>query len=314
MMTSLFLGPLFRLFILRERLRYTYQYGNDYPRGLPDSAELFVLEDVVDGAIEILKNIQAPSLAYLHFHPPHGPYNVTQEFFGKFAKGWQPANKPVHPLSGKINSKSLRTQRRFYDEYMASWDNEVARVFQFLKESGLTENSYIFITSDHGELFERGELGHWTPLLYDPVVHVPLLVLCPGQKNREDIQTFTSSVDILPTVAHLTGNPIPTWAEGMLLPGLGGTEDNGRSIFSMDAKTNSSFTPLVNFSMSITRAAHRLAYYSYPKEDYQKYEFYDLENDPNELKDLYPASPALAVEMQEELMQKIEEVNQPYRR
>jgi arylsulfatase A-like enzyme len=312
--SSLFLGPLYRLFILRERLRATSRYGNNYPRGLPDTAELFILEDVVDGAIEILKGIQKPTLAYLHFHPPHNPYNPTREFFGKFSKGWLPPDKPVHPLSGEINKKSLRKQRRLYDEYMASWDHEVARLFQFLKEAALTENSYIFVTSDHGEIFERGELGHWTPLLYDPVVHVPLVVSRPGQKRREDIHTFTSSVDILPTAAHLSGNPIPAWSEGKLLPGLGGVNDGGRSVFSIDAKTNSSFSPIVNFSASVTRDDHRLVYYNYPTGDYNTFEFYDLNADPHELNNLYAALPALSMEMRDELLQKIEEVNRPYRR
>ncbi len=311
---SLFLGPLYRLYTLRDRLRDTMKYGDDYPRGLPDTVELFVLNDVVEGAIGILKNIQTPTLAYLHFHPPHDPYHPTREFSGKFAKGGLPPDKPIHSLSGKISKRSIRKQRGFYDEYIASWDAEVARLFGFLKESGLAENSYIFLTSDHGELFERGELGHWTPLLYAPVVHVPLIVSRPGQKGREDIYAFTSSVDILPTVAHLSSNPIPNWAEGKILPGLGGLEDDGRSVFSLDAKTNSSFTPLVNFSISITRNHHRLVYYNYPKQDYEKYEFYDLNADPQELDDLYPSSPVLSIEMRDELSQKIEEVNRPYRR
>ena len=90
-------------------------------------------------------------------------------------------------------------------------------------------------------------------------------------------------------------------------------EDEHRSIFTVDAKYNSSFTPLRNYSISITRDAHRLIHYSFPKDDYEKFEFYDLHSDPNELKDLYLAKPSLALEMQHELLQMLEEVNQPYR-
>ena len=57
---------------------------------------------------------------------------------------------------------------------------------------------------------------------------------------------------------------------------------------------------------------HRLLYYSYPRDHYEKYEFYDLEADRNELKDLYPSRPSLAEAMQDELMQKIFEVNKPF--
>lgn len=312
---SLFLGPFLRLNFLRQRSKYMHEYGEDYPRGLPDSSELFLLKDVVDGAIQTLRGIQSPTLAYFHFYPPHEPYCPTKKFYRKFIDDWKPARKPVHALSEyKYHASRLDANRRYYDEFIASWDHETGRLFDFLKESGLTENSYIFITSDHGEVFERGITGHFTKLMYDPLIRVPLIVSRPGQTAREDIHALTSSVDIVPTVANLTGHRIPPWAEGESLPGLGGVENAQRSIFSLDAKMNSSFAPLSNYSVSITRDAHRLIYYSYPKDNYQKYEFYDLGRDPDEMKDLYPSTPALALGMQDELMQKIDEVNKPYRR
>ena len=312
--SSLFFGPLYRLNILRNRAKQTEQYGELYPRGLPGPNELYYLEDVVDGSIELLKGIQQPTLTYFHFYPPHEPYTPTKQFFETFADGWNPPDRPIHALSDrKYKPAKIHRERQYYDEFMASWDQEVDRVFQYLKESGLTENSYIIITSDHGEFFERGEVGHWTRLIYDPVIHVPLMVLSPGQTSRQDVHTLTSSVDVLPTIAHLTGNPNPDWAEGRLLPNLGGEADEGRSVFSMDAKSNSSFGPLTNYVMSITRDRHRLTYYCYPKDEYQQYEFYDLDADPLEMKDLYASSPALALEMQEELLQKVEDVNKTFR-
>jgi arylsulfatase A-like enzyme len=254
-----------------------------------------------------------PMLTYFHFYPPHDPYTPTKEFFGTFADGWRSPDKPVHELSDdKHPREKLDLERQYYDEFILSWDQEVGRLFRYLQESGLRDNSHIFVTSDHGEMFERGELGHWTPLLYDPVVHIPLVVTSPGQTARRDVHANTSNVDPLPTIAHLTGHPIPDWAEGELLPGLGGEVDAGRSIYSMEAKTNSSFGPLRHFSMSLTRDRHRLMYYSFPKDQYEKYEFYDLGADPDELHDLYPNGPALAKEMQDELMQKVADVNRPF--
>ena len=85
-------------------------------------------------------------------------------------------------------------------------------------------------------MFERGELGHFTPLIFDPLIHIPLVVSQPGQKGRQDIRTLTSNVDLLPTLAHLANLPAPSWAEGEILPGLGGVENPDRSIFTIDAK------------------------------------------------------------------------------
>lgn len=308
---SLFGGPLYRLGTLYERLHSENDFSENYPRGLPDSTELFLLNDLVDGAIEMLRGLKEPALTYLHFFPPHDPYRPEEAFFGKFKKGWQPEKKPNHPLAeGKKSFGDTNSSRRFYDEYLASWDFHVSRLFDYLSFSGLLDSSYIIITSDHGELFERGETGHMTPLIFDPLIHIPLIISPPANKTRKDIHTFTSSVDILPTLAHLTNNPIPAWAEGELLPEFGGIHGSKRSIFTMDAKSNSAFGALKNLSMSLTRENHRITYYHYSGSE--SFEFYNLEDDPQELSNLYPLNPKLAMEMQDELLQKLADVNRPY--
>lgn len=313
--SSLFFGPFYRFFLRYIRRQRAEQYGMEYPRGLPDNTELYLLPDIVEGSIGLLRNIQQPTFAYLHFYPPHDPYRPTAEFYQQFTDGWNTPGKPIHDLSEmKYEADVLVAERQNYDEFLASWDKETNRLYQFLQHSGLMENSIIFITADHGEMFERGELGHWTKTIYDPVIHVPLIVLQPGQTSRKDVYTMTSSVDLLPTIAHLTGNPIPEWSEGRLLPELGGTADETRSHFSMDAKYGSSFGPLVNYSMSLSRQGHRLTYYCYPKDDYQVFEFYDLQADPEEMRNLYPTRPTLADEMKDELLQKVEDVNKQFRR
>jgi arylsulfatase A-like enzyme len=305
---SLFLGPLKRFLDLRERKLAETELGSDYADGLPDSLELFTLSGLVDGAIKTLKELAAPSLVYLHFYPPHELYRPTYEFYEQFKTGWQPINKAVHPLSQeKETYGSLKSTRILYDEYLASWDAELARLFEYFDQSGLREKSYILITSDHGQLFERGESGHMSSLLYEPIMHVPLIVSRPQDQTHIEVNIPTSSVDVLPTIAHLTGNPIPTWAEGQLLPTLGGNEDPSRSIYTMDAKTNAAFGPLTKFSISLTKGNQRLTHYQYP--DYNSFEFYDLAKDPEEMTDLYPSKPAAAVAMESELVQKIAEIN-----
>jgi arylsulfatase A-like enzyme len=310
---SMFFAPLFRLWALAQRKKIIDSHIDDNPRGVPDAnKQLFVLDQLVDGAIETLRGLQEPALTYLHFFPPHEPYRPTQPFYQHFNDGWRPPKKPEHPLAQeKASYVASRNSRQFYDEYLASWDAETGRLFDYLKDSGLLERSYVIITSDHGEIFERGELGHFTPLMYDPIMHSPLIISTPGlSSGRRDIYTQTSGVDLLPTLAYLTGNPIPDWAEGQILPGLGGEENPDRGVYTVDAKRNTSFAPLTKMSIALTRNDHRLVYYRYP--ELEQFEFYDLANDPEELQDLYSAQPTLALQMKAELLDKLAEVNRPY--
>jgi arylsulfatase A-like enzyme len=309
--SSLFLNPLFRLWKAKTARENNLRFANEYPLGLPDDTEQFLLSEVVDGAIRKLGQLDEPGFVYLHFYPPHENYRPTKKFYGMFRAGWQPPEKPVHRLSwGKIPYSTLNELNQEYDEYIASWDAEVSRLFQYLQDSGLLERSYVIVTADHGEMNERGERGHFTPMIFDPLIHVPLVVFQPGQNQRKDIHTFTSSVDVLPTLAHLFGKAVPARVEGELLPGLGGTENPERSIYSMDAKTNASFAPLTKTSLSLMKSGHRLTYYGYP--DDGQFEFYNLEEDREELVDLYPSRPSLARRMKEELFQKLNEVNEAF--
>ena len=311
---SLFLGPLLRTATLYKRKLLDTNYEGEYPKGLPDSTELFTLEDLVSGTIDTLQNMPEPALVYMHFYPPHWPYLPAREFQRVFREdGLQPVEKPPHPLvSASYDQWTLNDFREKYDAFLASWDDALGTLFAYLADSGVLQDSYVFLTSDHGEMFERGISGHTTPLIYDPLVHIPLLVSTPGQRNRQDIHANTSSLDILPTIAHLCGCPPPRWAGGELLPGLGGVEHPDRSVFTLDAKENSAFQPLSTYSMSITKGRHRLTRYRYPQ--YQGTEFYDLESDPGEMVDQFPARPAVALKMEQEILDTLQRANEGFAR
>jgi arylsulfatase A-like enzyme len=308
--SSLLLGPAFRLWKFRERSLNNQAQREEYPRGLPDATEQFLLSDLVDGVLGLLGKVQPPTFAYLHLFPPHDPYAFQRKFVNAFHDGWVPPQKPIHELSEQKPATLLNRSNEYYDEYLADWDAELGRLFDFLHSSGLFDSSYIIITSDHGEIFERGQIGHFTKLIYDPLIHIPLIISQPGQTVRKDVYTATSAVDVLPTLARLTGRPEPDWTEGTLLPSLGGTEDPKRSIYAMDAKTNSEFGPLKHFTISLTKGDYRLTCYKYSESP--KFEFYHLKEDPEELTDLYPSQPAIALQMQEELLEKLAEVNKPF--
>jgi len=284
-----------------------------YPKGLPNNVTYplyFDLNHLLGGVASLITSLPEPFFTYLHLYPPHAPYRATKSFDGKFIDGWGPIDKPVHPLSEHSSKGKLLSTRRSYDEYIASLDREFGNLLDAWENAGIFENSYVIITSDHGEIFERGETRHTTPLLFDPVVHIPLLISAPGQNTRKDIYAPTNAVDILPTLMQLINKPIPTLTEGKPLPGLGGVEDYGRSTFTVEAKRNPAFAPLEKSTVAMRRDGKKLIYYSYGSEPF--YELYDLENDLEELEDLYPQKPSFLASMQEELLETLHEADKPY--
>jgi arylsulfatase A-like enzyme len=285
-----------------------------YPEGLPflDWAKAnFTLEQVIDGAQNLLSGLKTPFFSYLHFMPPHAPYRPRKEFIGLFKDDWKPAKKNAHPLSEKIPQARLNELRREYDEFVAHLDAEFGRLLDWMDASGLLDTSYVIFTADHGELFERGETGHVSPLLFEEIVHVPLLIHVPGQTSRQDFHTLTSNLDIFPTLAGLASLPEPDTLEGYRLPGLGlSTPPSDRPVWIVEAKRNAEHAPLTKASMALIRWPYKLiGYWGYLAED--SYEFYNLENDPEELENLINSHP-LAGEFRSEMNEKRREVDAPY--
>jgi arylsulfatase A-like enzyme len=276
----------------------------------------FRLDDVFRGMLETLSGLQPPFLAYLHTWSPHDPYEPSLEFAGLFDDDWRPVPKPIHVLSRGTRHAEIERERPRYDRYIANVDFEFGRLLDGLQARGLLDQSYVVITSDHGDMLERGDVGHMTPLLYDPVVRVPLIISSPGQRERRDVQVPTSAVDVLPTLVHLSGGEAPAWAEGRALPALGGTEQAERSVFVCEAKDSRPREAWPRASYALRKGKHKLTYYTgYPELGGQDtFELYDIDDDPEELNDLYSNSSATAQDLRAELLERVRTENARYRK
>lgn len=312
---SLLLGPAESAWMLARRLVLEKKYAHLYPRGIPRMCDLFfVLEDAIDGIKTVTNRAPQPFLAYFHLLPPHSPYYPRREFVDMFDDGWQPPTKEAHFFSGGHSDKYLNEQRRNYDEFLAYTDTEFGRLYDFLAQTGMLDNTYVVVTSDHGELFERGIYGHGGPTLYDPMIRIPLLISRPGQQQREDVYAPTSCVDLLPTLLHVTGQSVPDWCEGEVLPLFGGSgaDNSERSVFVVEAQKNPKYAPLTTATVALIKGQYKLIHYFGYDGFENEYELYDLANDPEEMADLYPSQKSLAADLENELREKLREVNQPY--
>jgi arylsulfatase A-like enzyme len=179
-----------------------------------------------------------------------------------------------------------------------------------LEQEGLMENTNIILTSDHGEMFERGISEHVTPTLFDPLARIPLAIHFAGQENREDVHIPTSAVDILPTVSSMVGLDSPQWSDGRVLPATSDQNyQDDRNVFIMDAKSNPKHGPIIKGTIAMVRDRYKLIYYrGYDGFD-NEFEMYDLVNDPEEMDDLYSESNSVAGDLRVELLSAVDEIN-----
>ena len=309
---TLFLSMLDRAIRSFDGRRLRQEMGANYPLGIPNLHNLyFLLEDAIDWIGSQVNGFPRPFLGYFHLLPPHEPYTPHKDFVGIFRDGWRAEEKPRNFGALRTPEPELNLQRRLYDEYLANTDAEFGRLMDMLEEQGILDDTYVILTSDHGELFERGIRGHVTLTLYEGLSHVPLLIHAPGQNSRQDVFTRTSGVDLLPTMLQWTGQPLPDNVDGMVLPSYAAKEPTDRAVYALEAKSNAKNIELYKATVSMHRDGYKLIrYFGYTDEDI--FELYDLSNDPEELVDIFNTNPTIAARLQQELQQKLAQVNEPF--
>jgi arylsulfatase A-like enzyme len=139
------------------------------------------------------------------------------------------------------------------------------------------------------------------------------MIFEPGRQEGLDIFTPTSAADVLPTLAQVTGKPIPAWTEGAVLPPFA-IPDPQRSVFVVRAAKNDPAAPITRASTAIVRGNHKLLYFFGLREKGidELVKLYDLEKDPEEMTDLSASRRDVAEALLTELKARIRERNQPY--
>jgi arylsulfatase A-like enzyme len=160
-------------------------------------------------------------------------------------------------------------------------DDEVGRLLRFLRERAWLDETFLVVTSDHGEeFFEHGGVLHGQTQ-YQEVLRVPLLVRGPGVPRGHRVKTPVSLVDVLPTLLGISGISSPADLDGEDLAALWSEEGQRakeRYLFS-EADHN-------NVEHDITRAVRYRNFKLHFNRLSGEFRLYDLAEDPGELRDI----------------------------
>jgi arylsulfatase A-like enzyme len=93
-----------------------------------------------------------------------------------------------------------------YDDCIADLDEQLGKLVDELERRGVLEQTWLIITSDHGESFgeHAGVFCHGTSL-YETELHVPLLIIPPGGSAAQVVNEPVSLRDLTATIVDVAG-------------------------------------------------------------------------------------------------------------
>jgi arylsulfatase A-like enzyme len=96
-----------------------------------------------------------------------------------------------------------------YDAALRDLDAATGVLFDKLAASGLLDNTVVILTADHGEHLGEHHLMDHKFSVYNPLVHVPLVIRYPKRMQPARVQQVVSTLEIWGTISELTGVPLP---------------------------------------------------------------------------------------------------------
>lgn len=261
-----------------------------------------------------------PFYLFLHTFRVHAPYtdlhyahevldseqtDSLQDFFKTADKVLADQPKKLKQL-GVLRKQVTET---LYDGGIHETDKKLEEIVAYLEEIGLLDSTIIVITSDHGE-----EFGEHDPekiydshgeTLYDEIIRVPLILSIPNSEySGHRIKAQVRLIDLFPTLCDFANIKYrKSDIQGRsLIPLIEGKENQSRDAFSEAIVTGPE-------KKSIRRPDSKYIYTFKIKDNtlprglisyHPGYEeFYLLDQDPGEKKNLAPVKPNICLELRE---------------
>jgi arylsulfatase A-like enzyme len=205
-MTNSFNKKSLDLFYSAEVALQAQHYVSKEDRIFTYFVKLFRLTGKLDDSLVAEKAIawmsQAKSSKFfvgINFQRSHFPYTWPDTFQAPFPHGApQRWFYPIH---------QLHNMRNRYFNALHYTDYQIGRMIQFLKESGLYEQSLIIVTGDHGQSFhEHGSTCH-ANTLYNETALTPVVIKTPQGAPELTVRKSPELIDLAPSILDILGLP-----------------------------------------------------------------------------------------------------------
>lgn len=247
---------------------------------------------IADAAVDWIgqkSDQDAPWTLFVSIVTPHFPLIAPKEYYDLYADLGLEPSKP-HPAQEHAWHEAMR-ECIMYDNFtpertrvaLASYyglvtfmDAQMGRVLDALDQAGLTENTQVIYTSDHGD--NVGERGLWGKSnMFEESAGVPMIMAGPGIPEGETKTTPVSLIDVYPTIVAGAGLSVPEDRPGASLIDLANAPDDFQRIAFAEYHAMGAATG----AFMIRKGRWKLVHYVGMKP-----ELYDLDTDPEEVMDL----------------------------
>ena len=215
------------------------------------------------------------------------PPELTAEQLETWNAAYQPKNDAFQ-ASGPTGDDLVRWKyQRYIKDYLrtiASVDDNLGRVLDYLDESGLAENTVVVYTSDQG--FYLGDHGWFDKRwMYEESLRTPLLVRWPGVVAPGSInEDLVQNLDFAETLLDVAGAAVPAEMQGRSLVPLlrGGTPADWRDAIYYQYFEYPGWH-MVRRHYGVRTQQYKLVHYY----EIGEWELFDLHADPRELRSVY---------------------------
>jgi arylsulfatase len=267
------------------------------PHHLPE--ELMHSTWCVNQALEFLerRDPTAPFFLNVSFIDPHPPLAPPQLYYDRYINRDLPEPvigdwaEPMEPERGfspnaqhmRLDPEQMRCTRAAYYGMINFVDDQIGRLIQTLGDKGLLRDTFFLFTSDHGEMLGDHNMFRKT-YAYEGSARVPFIAKAPDSLGMPSNVVNTAPVgwqDIMPTLLDAAGLDVPDSVTGRsVLPHMRGETDVvWRDV--LHGEDSGTYGP--DYAMHyLTDGAWKYVWYSQSGREH----LFDLENDPNELRDL----------------------------
>ena len=212
----------------------------------------------------------------------------TPEQFKTFDAYFRPRNEAAKNASLTGKQRTRWNYQRYMKNYLRcvkAMDENIGRMLKYLDETGLVKNTIVIYSSDQG--FWLGEHGWFDKRwMYEESLHTPLLVRWPGvTRPGSTNEALVSNLDFAQTFLDIAGADQPKDMQGQSLKPLlhGKTPADWRKTHYYHYYEAGGHGVPIHYG--VTDGRFKLI--RFPDEKLDTWEFFDLKNDPMEMKSRY---------------------------